>query len=115
MASSSSQDVSRGVGDMKLAGKVLCGLIERYKRAWGQHALTPRHHIPIQLNVVLDCAEALRAYALTGAGWSHALHDAMLACLCFCMVRGPRLDEWVEMRAGDSFYRRANFNWCDTA
>ena len=104
------RDCDRHVPDMKAAARVLKGMNEQLKRDFGQDAMTVDHHIPYPLQSVLRAVRYLDSYSCPT--WTVAQHDAMRVTIKFNLSRGPRLDEWCEMHQGDSFYRRANFVWC---
>ena len=94
---------------MHTALAMLKGLVEEYKQDFGQDALAVRHHVPFSLDEVRRMIEALRRREIDGL--SESVSDALIVVICFCMVRGPRLDEWVEKFRGDSLWRRASFKW----
>ena len=104
------RDCDRHVPDMQAAARVLKGMIEQLKRDFGQDAMTVDHHIPYPLQSVLRAVRYLDNYSCPT--WTVVQHDAMRVTIKFNLSRGPRLDEWCEMHLGDSFYRRANFVWC---
>eukprot|EP00966_Prymnesium_polylepis_P094331 2183491-Prymnesium_polylepis.1 len=63
------------------------------KRDFGQDAMTARHHVPFVLEIIHRCVALLRAGGMKRHGWSGVLHQAIDTAICFCMVRGCRLDE----------------------
>ena len=103
------RDCGRFLGDLHQAATLLKGMNQAFLKAWGQEALAVDHHVPFALEHIRACHEALRAYAIIA--WSKVRHDAICVIVLFSLVRGPRLDEWCQMFAGDTFYRRQNFVW----
>ena len=104
------RDSGRFEPDMRAAGRMLRGMIEQLKSRCGQDVMSVDHHIPYPLQSIVRAANYLSSYANTA--WPAVVHDSLLVALKFNLGRGPRLDEWCEMFLGDTFYRRANFNWC---
>ena len=103
------RDCGRYLGDLHKSAMMLKGMNAAFLKAWGQEALAPDHHVPFALSDVRLLREALVSYAILH--WARVLHDAVCVIALFCLVRGPRLDEWCRMFAGDTFYLRANFVW----
>ena len=104
------RDCGRFEPDMRASGRMLRGMIEQLKARCGQDVMSVDHHIPYPLQAIIRAARYLSSYA--NRAWSAAFHDGLLVAVLFNLARGPRLDEWCEMFAGDSFYRVINFNWC---
>ena len=104
------RDCGRALAPMNYAYGMIKGLVEQHKRDFGQDSLAPAHHVPYPLESICKACAYLDSYAC--ASWTRQLHDALGVLVRFCMVRGPRLDEFAEMFVGDTFYRRSNFNWC---
>ena len=104
------RDCGRHVCDPQKVASVLKGLIEQYKRLWGQNAMAVRHHIPIPLASVRRMVALCAAQAVAGLGTAAQAVGHVL--MCFSMSRGPRLDEWAKMGPNDTLYRRGSFVWC---
>ena len=104
------RDCGRHVCDPSKVASVLKGLIEQYKRQWGQNAMAVRHHTPIPLASVRRMVALCAARRV--AGLSTASQAAGHVLMCFSMSRGPRLDEWAKMGPDDTLYRRGSFVWC---
>ena len=103
------RDCGRYRADLGKAAAQLRGLVKSFLRDEGQDSMVTDHHIPFALDVLLRAVAALDAAAVPSLG--DDLQFATAVIFKFSMVRAPRLDEWCEMFAGDTYYRRSNFEW----
>ena len=104
------RDCGRHVPDMHAASRMLRGMIEQLKARCGQDAMSVDHHIPYPLQSIVRAVAYLDNHS--NSEWTPAFHDSLAVVVRFSLARGPRMDEWCEMFAGDTYYRRVNFTWC---
>ena len=108
-------ECGRYVPNFYMAAKLLAGLIEEYKSDFGDCAMAVDHHIPFPMDSLTRMIAVLLAYGVLTSGWTHALHDAIALAFTFGLARAPRLNEWIRAHAGDTYYKRHNFHWCDAS
>jgi hypothetical protein len=104
------RDCGRYLPEMGETLRVLKGLCARYKQRWGDDAFIVARKQPFSSTQLSAAIAALTGNVLQ---WTATLCAAVTTAFCYAMSTGARKDEWTSSFTGDTYLRRANFEWID--